>query len=396
MIDNKVIVTRIQNRLCACLMQKDRIDRFYTESKETSDVYPNGTIVIGKIEKVVSGINAAFLSLGGKEQYFMTLPKKNETSVLLVNRPYDGILKCGDEIVVQVSKQPIKSKQAIVDYKLSIAGRFCLIETHQKGLQISSKLEEGKRQAIKEGFELHFPSSESETELPHKVIVRTNAEFSDSNEEIYEDYQEQRDKLEHLLKIYKFRTCFSVLYEADLPFIDFIKNIRLDLFDEIVSDDSTILESLKGKTRKPLRLYEDLSYPLVKCYSLETKLDELLQRKVWMKSGGFLVVEQGETLTAIDVNSGKSDKKTDLAFATNMEAVKEIFLQIRARNISGMILIDFINLQDKNLEKQLIQAVKEELKNDFVRAQFIDITGLGLLEITREKKLPSLQEIWYS
>lgn len=396
MPNNKVLITKIKDRQCVSLMEQDRIARFCVDSNSDNNVYPNGTIVIGRVEKIVSGINAAFLSLGSKEQYFMALPKKNDTGVLLVNRPYNGQIKCGDEIVVQVTKQPIKLKQAIVDYKLSFAGQYCLLENHQKGLQISSKLPEDKRSAIKNGFESHDLTVQTVPEQTIKVIVRTNADFASDLNEIYKDYELLKERFEHLLSIYKYRPCFSVLYESEAPYIDFIRNIRLDLYDEIVSDNQDIVDQLKGIANKPVRLYDDLSYPLVKCYSLESKLDELLHKKVWLKSGGFLVIEQGETLTAIDVNSGKSDKKSDLIYATNLEAVKEIFLQIKARNISGMILIDFINMNDDHSKQQLIQAVKEEIKNDYVRTQYIDITGLGLMELTREKKLPSLQEIWYS
>lgn len=394
MIQNKVLITKVNNRQCVCLMLQDRLDRVYIEPTHKSEFYDNGTIVIGRVEKVISGIGAAFLSLGGKEQYFMSLPKKNETAALLVNRPYDGTIKCGDEIVVQVIKQAIKQKQAIVDYKLSFAGTYCVLEYGQKGLQVSAKLSAIKRNTIKDGFQAYL--KEHESSISHKIIVRTNADFVTNDQELYNDYETMRVSLERLIQIYKYRPCFSVLYEGKAPYIDFIKNIRLDLYEEIVSDDIHIIEKLKDLVPKPLRFYDDLSYPLIKCYSLEVKLQDLLKKKAWLKSGGFLIIEQGETLTAIDVNSGKSDKKHDLAFATNMEAVKEIFLQIRARNISGMILIDFINLSDKELEKQLIQAIKEEIQKDYVKTQYIDITGLGLVELTREKKLPSLQEIWMS
>lgn len=385
---NSIIITKLQDRLHVFHMLENQIDRLFVEPKDTTDVYPNGTIVIGKIQKIVSGIHGAFLSLGSKVEYFMPLPKAGEHNVWLLNRTFDGSLKCGDEIVVQVIKQPIKSKQPAVDYHISLEGLYCVLDNSGKGIQVSSKLSVKKINELKSLFSLDFLDEDF-----YKIIIRTNAGFAENEQSVYEDYLVLADCYRRLESIYKSRVCYSVLYRPDAAYLKAVKDIPRNQYEEIITDLPDVYKALDRKGYTCVRFYEDASYPLCKLYSLETKQQELLHKKVWLKSGGFLVIEQGETLTAIDVNSGKNDKKTDVCYATNLEAVHQIFRQIRARNISGMILIDFINMKEASHLDILIQRVREEIKKDYVRCQYIDMTGLGLMEITREKKLPSLQEL---
>ena len=386
---NSIIITKLQDRLQVFHMVENQIDRLFVEPEDTTDVYPNGTIVIGKIRKIVNGIHGAFLSLGSKMEYFMPLPKAGDANVWLLNRTFDGSLKCDDEIVVQVTRQPIKSKQPAVDCHISLEGLYCVLDNSEKGLQVSSKL---PVKTVKE-FKALFAGVMFDEE-DFKLVIRTNAGFAENHQQVYDDYLALADCYKRLKAIYNSRVCYSVLYHPDSTYLKTVKDIPRNHYEEIITDLPDVYEALGQKGYSCIRFYEDASYPLYKLYSLETKQQELMQKKVWLKSGGFLVIEQGETLTAIDVNSGKNDKKTDVCYATNLEAVHEIFRQIRARNISGMILIDFINMKEAAQLDSLIQSVREEIKKDYVRCQYIDMTGLGLMEITREKKLPSLQEIY--
>ena len=385
---NAIIITKLHNRLHVFHMLENQIDRLFVEPLTSSEVYPNGTIVIGKIQKIVAGFHGAFLSLGSKTEDLMPVPKTGEHNVWLLNRAFDGSLKCGDEIVVQVIKQPIKSKQPMVDYHISLEGLYCVLDNSGKGIQVSSKLSVKKANELKSLF-----LTEHKDEECYKIVIRTNAGFAEDNQKDYEDYLVLAECYRHLRSIYNSRICYSVLYQPDAAYLKAVKDIPRNQYEEIITDIQEVYEALGSKEYTGVRLYEDASYPLCKLYSLETKQQELLHPKVWLKSGGFLVIEQGETLTAIDVNSGKNDKKADICYATNLEAVHEIFRQIRARNISGMILIDFINMKDASSLDSLIQRVREEIKKDYVRCQYIDMTGLGLMEITREKKLPSLREL---
>lgn len=193
------------------------------------------------------------------------------------------------------------------------------------------------------------------------------------------------------------KSAFSVLFKPENPLWDFIKK-RIDCneYDEIVTDSEEAAEALKEKTEK-LRFYREEKISLSELYSIKTKLSEALSQKVYLKSGAYLVINHTEALTVIDVNSGKNtpSKKAesgDVFFKINLEAAEEIALQLRLRNISGMILIDFINMESEEKEALLIGAMNEYIGSDNVKVSVIDITKLGIMEITRQKTDKPLSE----
>ena len=144
-----------------------------------------------------------------------------------------------------------------------------------------------------------------------------------------------------------------------------------------------------------ISLYQDDDYPLYKLYRVETQLEELLGRKVWLKSGAYLVIEKTEAMYVIDVNSGKNISKKDAdeyIYQINLEAAREIMRQIRLRNLTGMILVDFINMEDRQKEDALLQELRVHARKDRIQTDVIDMTVLGLVEITRKKTLKSLAE----
>ena len=165
---------------------------------------------------------------------------------------------------------------------------------------------------------------------------------------------------------------------------------------EIVTDDPEIYDELKNaaSAELPIRLYND-SYPLSALYNLETALDRALGKIVWLKSGGYLVIEPTEAMTVIDVNTGKNtDKKTpeDVYLKTNLEAASEIAFQLRLRNLSGIIIVDFIDMKEEEHNKELLQMFRQYLNQDPVKTTLVDMTALGLVEVTRKKIKQPLYE----
>ena len=168
-----------------------------------------------------------------------------------------------------------------------------------------------------------------------------------------------------------------------------------------MTDDREIYTQICGEhTREkdgkvPVRFYEDKLLPLSKLYRLEKSLEEALDRKVWLRSGGFLIIEQTEAFVSIDVNSGKfSDKKNtrETFRKINLEAAREIAFQLRLRNLSGIILIDFINMEEEEDKKELLRLLQSYLKKDPVKAAVVDMTPLNIVEVTRKKVEKSLEE----
>ena len=190
---------------------------------------------------------------------------------------------------------------------------------------------------------------------------------------------------------------FNYLYRSDKYIKDIIcKTIQKDEFNEIVTDDHDIAETLKTDF-DCVREYTDSSFSLTKLYSLESGISEALSRQVWLKCGGYLIIDHTEAMTVIDVNSGKytpsRNKDKETAYLTvNEEAAIEICRQLRLRNLSGIIVVDFINLDDKNDQDSLMELLRAESAKDTQQVTVVDITALGLVEITRKKTLPSLYE----
>jgi ribonuclease G len=145
-----------------------------------------------------------------------------------------------------------------------------------------------------------------------------------------------------------------------------------------------------------LKLYEDKSYGLNKLYSIETKLEGLLGKKVWLKSGAYLVIEKTEAMYVIDVNSGKNISKkanAEYIYSVNAEAAREIMYQIRLRNLTGMIVVDFINMENNEDKERLMEKLSEYARRDMVKTMVIDMTALDLVEITRQKNKKSLADV---
>lgn len=178
-----------------------------------------------------------------------------------------------------------------------------------------------------------------------------------------------------------------------------LQNIPISQYEEIVTDLPQAYEALKELTPpEALRLYADEQLPLAKLYSLETHLKQALSKTVWLPCGGYLVIEPTEAMTVIDVNSGKGSNgkgtaKEQLYLKVNREAAAEIARQIRLRNLSGMIMVDFINMESAKEEQTLLDDLDQLLKADPVKTRLVDMTALGIVEITRKKESRPLAEL---
>lgn len=388
--DSKILILKLHDKLLSLLLNGNQILSVRARHDQAVTI---GDIYIGKVQNISRNINAAFIDLG--DNYLTFLSMADAASALVVNRKPDGTLKVGDEILVQVTKEPMKTKLAGVTTKISLAGRYAVVGIQDCGknpVQVSSKLTKK--------LQNRFRSQETLQRLSehYRVIVRTNAGILTEDAPLVDEAEELAAALAHILAIADKRTCYSCLYRSQPDYITFIQNAYRTEYDEIVTDLPDVYETLQEffkDTDIPIRLYEDNRLPLYKLYSVEMRIKELLDKKVWLKSGGYLVIEPTEALISVDVNTGKCEtgKNTEETFMKiNREAAEMIALQLRARNLSGMILIDFINLNQKDHQIQLMEYMKKLLRQDPVTANVVDMTGLGLMELTRKKVDSSFTE----
>ncbi len=343
-----------------------------------------GSIYLCRVDNIVKNIDSAFVKYGeGRIGY---VPLKHILPSTVTGRSFGAgdKIRQGDAILLQVETDSIKTKKARLTSYLSVSGRYCVVTLGRKGVGASLKLSPDKRnllidtvnseyEALKAGFAGGVLQKDG-----FGIIVRTEAASlseDELKESLLEDITSVAERLEDILKQAASRTVYSCISKGDAADLDVHITKAGNFLKTRGIEEYGILES---------------SY----VYSLNRDIDKLLMNKVWLKSGGYLIIEQLESFNAIDVNTGKAiDSKKDSAFAVNMEAADEIFRQIRLRNLSGMILIDFINMKSIEDTEMLCDHVKKLCKKEPVHTEFIDITGLGIVELTRNKNERSLKEL---
>ncbi len=385
---NKYVITEYKNKhLCAVYEDDVPVELIFAEKSEFSV----GSIYIGRVDSILKNLNAAFVNIGPDVKGY--LPMKNPDK-----------FKVGAEIAVQIEKEAIKSKEIRLTEDISLGGHYLAIAKGRPGTGISKKITDDEiRRSLKESFKTFIEEDDFLRDFfankGYGLVVRTAAAGADE-EELKKELKDLAGKLSDIEDYADKRTVYSCLYMEEDAYFRRIRDAAGET-ERIVTDIPEIYqkcldyfsdrEELTGVTA----LYKDEMLSLLKLYSLETVIQEALQKKVWLRSGGFLVIEPTEALTVIDVNSGKNIKgknKQKLIFETNLEAVCETARQLRLRNISGIIIIDFINMSSKEYQSELISELKKVLKKDRIESRFIDLTPLGLAELTREKIQKSLYE----
>lgn len=386
MIQSNVVITEYKNRICTILFQDNVMQEIHVEADESI----LSAIFMAKVKNISKNINAAFVELFDGQMAFLPLEDVKDCSFL---HSIDGRLREGDEIPVQVIKEAVKTKDPVVTTKLSVNGAYAVVSLDKKksGFRFSRKLSADKKHELRDAL--------SGIELPadYAYVVRTGAGELTDFSVLFKELHYLISQMDEILLRAKTRTCFSCIYQGVPSYIDFLHHISNIDYEEIVTDIPNVYEALQVhyKGNKSIRLYQD-TFPLKKLYSIETKMEELFSEKIYLKSGGTIFIEYTEAMTVIDVNTGKCISKKDkdtLNYQINLEAADMIARQLRLRNISGIIIVDFINMESEEYKAKLTQELKKLLKKDSVSCNYVDITGLGLVEITRKKVQKPIYEI---
>lgn len=390
----QLLITSRKEKIVSSLFEEKELVQVNVEARENASLL--GNIYVGKVKNIVKNIEAAFVEIADGQMCYLPLGKKEHP--IFCNSKKNDKVCIGDEILVQVSKDAIKTKNPSVTTNLQFAGKYVIL-THGKIMPgISGKItNEEERNRLKTVIK-PFVSEKKGCGM----IVRTNAEGIEE-EKILLEAKTLYALYETICTKGIYKSCFSKLYQAPAGFLCDIRDGYDEELDQIITDDLNLygqieqyLSTYQKEDLDKLSLYEDEMISLNRLYGLETKLDKALQKKVWLKSGGYLVIEPTEALTVIDVNSGKAiagKKDTEKHFLKiNLEAAKEIAKQLRLRNLSGIILVDFIDMESKKSKQQLIQQLEADLKKDPVKTVYVDMTKLNLVEITRKKVRRPLHE----
>lgn len=361
-----------------------------------------GNIYKGRVENVLPGMQAAFVNIGLERNAFLyvedvrpasALPEGGSARRQQISLPIQNLLQEGQEILVQVVKEPFGTKGARVTTQLTLPGRFVVFLPDSDCIGVSRRIgSERERERLKRLAE--------EVRIPGRgMIVRTVAEGI-SKEELEADVRSLYEMWKGILERSR-RTPAPSLVHQDLELVSWV--LRDLLGDEVerltVNDQETydrILEMLKVLDPHLGRKVELSERDLWGEYGLDQEVERALRPKVWLKSGGYLVIDEAEALTVIDVNTGKfvgGKSFSETVFRTNLEAVVEIVRQIRLRNLGGIIIIDFIDMDRADHREEVLRRLEEELKRDKTRTYVLGLTELGLVELTRKKVRPSLSSL---
>lgn len=353
----------------------------------------HGNIYLGKVQNVLPGMEAAFVDIAtpknavlyrGDVQFDAEDVEKGGS-----NARIEEILKPRQTIICQVTKNPIAHKGARLTQEVSLPGRFVVLIPNSSTYGISKRLDDGERKRLRSILDKVKPPQ-------HGVIVRTAAEGVTS-EEISADVRRLLSQWDQIEALAASAQAPALLYREPDMAVRVIREEFNDNYRSVVIDDEALfndvreyVSSISPALADRIELYDRSSEPLsiFERFHVHEQVHKALDRKVWLPSGGSLIIEHTEALTVIDVNTGKnvgSKSLEETVYRNNLEAAVEIAKQLRLRDIGGIIVIDFIDMEIKNNRDDVVKVFREALARDKTRTQVFDISELGLVEMTRKR-----------
>lgn len=398
---NKLIITKQEDAIISAFY--DGMDMVQVSINPLEGESILGNIYLGKVKNIVKNINAAFIEIEDGRMCYYSMDE-NRYPILVKKQDYDKEhaalnemkIKTGDELIVQVTKEDVKSKAPVVSSHINLTGKYVALTYGKTTIGVSTKIVDEKERKRLRDIVKQYSSRE------YGFIIRTNA--ANMPEELIVGELLKLVDIYHNIRTYGVhKSRFSLLYSTPPGYLCDIRDGYADHVDEFVTDDKELndriqeyLEVYQPEDKGKLKLYQDPLVSLSTLYGISDKLKDAVKPMVWLKSGGTLIIQPTEALTVIDVNTGKAvagKKKVQETFLkVNREAAKEIAKQIRLRNLSGIIIIDFIDMELKKDQLLLMEELESYLKKDPIKTTLVDMTALGLVEVTRKKVRKPLHE----
>ncbi|MGN0325116.1 MAG: ribonuclease E/G [Lachnospiraceae bacterium] len=397
--DGRIIIFSEESGITAFFLENGRIAGVWKEKKESVRV---GDIYLGRISHYAANIDAYYIEVLKGINCFLPAGEILKTKTrgnAEQQKEKTPRLHVGDELLVQIKKEAYKKKLAYATTKLELAGKYSVVSNESAGVHYSKKIAHQDKERLISLMEKDIPESATDC----RVLLRTVAAECQDFSPVLQEIREHANILQQitasasytypLRKVYGNRSLLELLFTEG----------RVRKETKIVTKDKEVFENITelcGKygfdAKQQAILYPEDELPLSILYNLKSKLQEITEEKVWLPSGGSLYIAPTEALVVIDVNTGKCVLKgnsEDTFLKINLEASREIAFQIQARNLSGIILVDFINMKSENNATILLDDLRTRLRNCSPQGIVVDITKLGLVEITREKKRPDIYEI---
>lgn len=391
---NQLLITKKDGAVLSVRVEDGKVAQIQAQPEDAGSLL--GDIYVGKVRNIVKNINAAFVEYEQGKMGYLSLDAK----VCPIHT--DGVVSdgtrvlIGDEIIIQIEREAVKTKPPTLSGTLNFPGKYVVLIYGERTVSISSKIKDAERKQQLRGF------LRNNIDGDYGFVARTNCKDA-SDEKILKEIAFLKQQLENIKKFGVHRAKFNCLYHAPDAYLCDIRDSYDSLLESIITDDDEIFNRIMEFAKiyqpediKKIKRWDNADGKLDAVYDVTKTLEHALMPKVWLKNGGYLVIQPTEALVSIDVNTGKAiSKKKDVQktfLKVNLEAATQIAKQLRLRNLSGMILIDFIDMKDADYNKQLMDRLRTEFAKDPVKTILVDMTKLGLVEVTRKKIRKSLYE----
>ncbi|MEP6698835.1 MAG: Rne/Rng family ribonuclease [Verrucomicrobiota bacterium] len=410
---NKLIISVEKLERRVALLENGRLEEYNVERNTTRNIV--GSVYKGKVKNIEMGLKAMFVDIGFEKNAFLhfwdAIPAALDSGIEEIDRPKDrrpqkritakdipSIYPVGSDVIVQVTKGPIGTKGPRVSTNLSFAGRYLVFMPYSDRSGISRKIEEPKeRERLRKILrQLEIPEGVG-------VIIRTVGEGQRARYFVRDlsFLIEQWVKVEKAIK--EDPAPCRIFEEPDLVERT-VRDFLTDEIDEVICDDrsaidrmNAMVEQISRRARSRIKFYDGPS-PIFEAHGVQKQIDDAFHRQVWLKCGGYIVIDETEALVAVDVNTGRNKGGRDVEktiLQTNLEAADEIARQLRLRNIGGLIIGDFIDMKSRRDQQAVYNLMRERLKRDKAKTHVLALSALGLMEMTRQRAQESLSDSIY-
>jgi ribonuclease G len=409
---NKIIVSVEKLERRVALLENGRLEEYSVERNSSRNIV--GSVYKGRVKNIEMGLKAMFVDIGFEKNAFLhfwdAIPAALDSGIEEIDRPskkqkkritakdIPSIYPVGSEVIVQVTKGPIGTKGPRVTTNLSFAGRYLVLMPFSDRSGISRKIEDPKeRDRLRKILrQLQIPDGIG-------VIIRTVGENARARYFVRDlrFLLDQWAKVEQRIK--DLPAPARVFEEPDL--VDrTVRDFLTEEIDEVMCDDregtdrmNEIVGQISRRSRNRIKFYDGAT-PIFETYGVQKQIDDAFHRQVWLRCGGYIVIDETEALVAIDVNTGRNKGGRDVEktiLQTNLEAADEIARQLRLRNVGGLIISDFIDMKSRKDQQLVYNLMKERLKRDKAKTHVLPISPLGLMEMTRQRAQESLSDTIY-
>ena len=382
----ELIVNKNKEEKIIAIIENGKLVEIYEENEQSQKARNEGNIYLGIVKDIVPGMQAAFVDIGTEKNSFIhvkdVVPQVDEKVEKRIDNKIKDVIKAGEKILVQIQKDSNDKKGARTSTHIKLTGKYVVLMPNTNIVTISQKIEnESEKERLLKILRKLLPENTG-------VIVRTAA-VKKNEEELKEDLERLLSKWKKIKEKFDNTPSKSqLLYKSPSILEKIILDLPENRIEKIMVNDKNeykeINEMLKEMDEK---INVEIDNNILEKYELEKQIEKSKQRKVWLNCGGFITIDQTEALVAIDVNSGKFTGKSTLeetVYKVNYEATIEISKQLRLRDVGGIIIIDYIDMQKEENKEKIEKLLKESLKQDRAKTQVEGFTKLNLMELTRK------------